>query len=77
MVLDEYNVIKLLLLYRDLAPGDEDGPISIVMIRDFLENVIGTDELGYNKLISYYDWLISKEKCSSKKKEEKCVMQFL
>lgn len=71
MGLDEYNVIKLLLLYRDLAPGDEDGPISIVMIRDFLENVIRTDESGYNKLISYYDWLISKEKCSSKKKEEK------
>ena len=54
--LRQQDVINLAFMYRDLAPGDEVCPISIKMMKDFLENVIRCDsEANYNKLLTYYD----------------------
>ena len=49
------QAIDLAFVYRDLMPGDEISPISIIMVRDFLESVKANNENGYNKLMVYYN----------------------
>lgn len=61
------DVISLACMYRDLVPGDEVCPISIKMMKDFLENVIRCNsEADYNKLLAYYN-VTSEEQLSDKK----------
>lgn len=54
---DGYESVMLGLIYRDLAPQDADGPISIKMVKEFLENVVKpSNEQKFKKLWSYYDF---------------------
>ena len=49
------DVLTYGLIYNALAPGDYEGPISIRMIRDFLETVKEKDPKSYQRLINVYD----------------------
>lgn len=55
--ISEFDALNLAFIYRDWMPGDEISPISIKMVRNFLESIKISNETGYNKLMAYYNVL--------------------
>ena len=73
--INQIDVINLAFIYRDLAPGDEVCPISIIMLKNFLENVIKpSNEVGYNKIIAYYN-VLAEERSSRKTEKQRNAAQ--